>query len=379
MNVLEKQDDIETIVTELTGILATATRYPAEILEPDADFEFDLGIDSVKLGEIVSVLRAELHIPEALQLPLERFRTITLAASALVEIATPPAASSNGVAHADPVPVPAAAVSTPARLASVSALAGSNGGRPFQGKLALDTGSGRGIGKDIARVLAALGATVVVNAFHSREAGETAAREIREAGGDAHFLWGSVANERQRTGLFNEIESRFGGLDFLICNASNKLIGPIDRIREEDWDKGFRTNVVALHHMSLLAAELMGKRGGAHIVALSSTAAHRYIEGFACIGALKSAVESLSRTMAVEFERYNVSVTCLSPGPVEGELITKFPDADRQIGHWKSLSLGKRLVTSDEVANFVSFVLLGAVPSLNGSVIAFDCGLNYAL
>ncbi|HTV73525.1 MAG TPA: SDR family oxidoreductase [Candidatus Acidoferrales bacterium] len=369
------------LVETITNVVAETTRYPREILEKDADFEHDLGIDSVKLGEIVVVLRNELRISETTQLPLDRFRTIAQAAAALSELLAPPApVSRNGARHAEPPP--AAVVPPPGstpRFVDLVTLATQNGGRPFKGRTVLVTGSGHGIGRDLAVMLASLGAKVVVNAFHSRDAGEATTREIQEAGGDAHFIWGSVANERQRIAMFEEIENRLGGLDFLICNASNGLIGPFEQIREEDWEKGFRTNVVGLHHMALLASKLMAKRGGGKIVTLSSTASYRHINGFGCMAALKSAVESLTRTMAVEFERYNVSVTCLSPGPVEGELITKFPDATRQIAHWKELSIGKQLVVSHEVANFVTFLLLGAVPSLNGSVIVFDHGLSYAL
>jgi enoyl-[acyl-carrier protein] reductase III len=369
----------DALITTITRVVAQTTRYPVDILQPDADFEHDLGIDSVKLGEIVVVLRTELGLNEAQHIAADRFRTIADAAAALSGLlttaTTPPELFSVGASPA----VSSAALPAQRPAADLVTLVTQNGGKPFLGKTVLVTGSGHGIGKEIAQSLGALGATVVVNAFHSREAGESTTREIIAAGGDAHFIWASVANARQRAAMFDEIESRFGGLDFLICNASNGLIGPFDGIREEDWEKGFRTNVVGLHHMSLLAAELMSKRGGGKIVTLSSTASYRHINGFGCMAALKSAVESLTRTMAVEFERHNVAVTCLSPGPVEGDLITKFPDADRQIQHWKDLSIGKRLVTSYEIANFVGLLLLGIVPSLNGSVIVFDHGLSYAL
>ncbi|MCL4167095.1 UNVERIFIED_CONTAM: hypothetical protein GTU68_004790, partial [Idotea baltica] len=94
------------------------------------------------------------------------------------------------------------------------------GTKSLAGKIALVTGSGRGVGKVIARVLSARGATVIVNSFHSREAGEETAAEINRSGGQAIHIWGSVANPAQVDDMFNEIESRFGRLDILVCNAS---------------------------------------------------------------------------------------------------------------------------------------------------------------
>ena len=380
-------DDRDAIVAELTRIIAETTRYPAEILEPHADFEHDLGIDSVKLGEIIVVIRARYAIDEARTLDPSALRTIASTATAISDMLQirsvvdgaqrlVRAGAHDGSAAATAAPRPASSVMG---LADLAVLAGRNGGKPFLGRTVLVTGSGRGIGRDLALSLGSLGATVIVNAFHSRAAGEETAQDIRAAGGEAHFIWASVANDMQRVAMFDEIERTYGGLDFLICNASNGILTNFADISEDDWEKGFRTNVVGLHQMSLLAAKQMHRRGGGKIVTLSSTASYRHIEGFGCMGALKLAVESLTRTMAVEFERYNVAVTCLSPGPVDGELITKFPNADRQIAHWQDLSIGKQLVTNAEIANFVAFLLIGAVPSLNGSVIVFDNGLNYAL
>lgn len=355
----------EEFVQLLTDVVAEATRYPREILEPQADFEHDLGIDSVKLGEIVVVMRKRLELPETLKLPVERFRSIEKAAQTLAEMCAPTLAQPAQVEEQREV-------TEPLVMPSVSA-------KPFAGKVVLITGSGRGIGRNLALHFASLGASVVVNAFHSRDAGEATTQEIVASGGDAHFVWGSIANERHREGIFAEIEQRYGRLDYYIGNASNGLIAEFEQIKEEDWEKGFRTNVIGLQQSSVLAARLMARNGGGTIITMSSSASHRHIHAFGCMAALKCAVESLTRTMAVEFAKYNVKVMCISAGPVEGDLITKFPDSDAAIRHWRDLSIGNRLVSSEEIAHLAAFILSGVAPSLNGTVIVMDNGMSYAI
>ena len=90
----------------------------------------------------------------------------------------------------------------------------------LRGRVALVTGSGRGVGRTIARLLAKRGATVIVNSFHSREAGEQTAAEIIDQGGQALHVWGSVANPAHVDNVFDEITHRIGQLDILVCNAS---------------------------------------------------------------------------------------------------------------------------------------------------------------
>ncbi len=114
---------------------------------------------------------------------------------------------------------------------------------PLAGRVALVTGSGRGVGRTIARLLAARGATVVINSFHSRDLGDQTAQDINASGGAAIHIWGSVANPQHVDGMFDQLEQQIGYLDVLICNASDGRIGSFTNISTEDWDRAFRTNV----------------------------------------------------------------------------------------------------------------------------------------
>jgi enoyl-[acyl-carrier protein] reductase III len=350
------------LLAGVTQAFADMTRYPVEVLTPDADFENDLGIDSVKLGEIFALLRDKYQLPPA-EVLRERWKAETIRSiNAIVD----------GIASLRKEPAqPAPAVQTPPAAVLPTNEVSASG--KFAGKIVLITGSGRGLGRDLALHMGSLGATVLVNSFHSRQAGEATTEEIKQGGGTAHHLWASVANLGQLHKMFDTIESEFGGLDFLVCNASNGLLAPIDKIRAEHWEKALRTNVIGLHQCAMRARPLMKARGGGRIVTMSSVAAHRYVDYFGCMGPMKAAVESLTRFLAVEFQPDNILVNCISAGAVYGELIEKWPDRDRLLPIWEA-GAGGRLCTGADVASFLEYLLGSGASMVNGSILIMDGG-----
>ena len=374
----------EALLAELVAIVASVTRYPAALVQPDARFEDDLGIDSVKQAEILAAVVA--RYPQAKGLDVRRDKLETLAAVALALSPRLPAASlpevppsrspseapSVSEAHAAPSR-PAAPRPEPAREAPAVLRVHTRG--PLHGKVALVTGSGRGIGRLIAMRLAELGASVVVNAFHSRAAGEQTAAEIRAAGGEAIFAWGSVANEAHIQTIFAQIDQAYGRIDFLVCNASDGIIGPFDQVTPQDWDRAFRTCVTGTHLCAMAAAERMRGRGGA-IVTLSTITAHRYLRGFGSQGVVKAAVESLTRYLACELAPQGIRTNCVSAGPVYGELLEKFQDAEQTIAHWERITPGGQLCRPEDVVSVVEMLLDERSARVNGAVWVVDGGVS---
>lgn len=379
------EGDIEKAVI---SIFAETTRYPAEVLDPMAHLEDDLGIDSVKRSEILLALQKRFGLPPDLQVPpemLTTIRDITAAIGAYVKsgveeqrqpVAVNPQkepfsarqSSGNGSITGSRVSHQHTELShSNARLIA-------EGHKPFTGKVALVTGSGHGIGRAIALRIAALGASVVVNSFHSRERGDETVQHIQEEGGDAVHLWGSVANQSQLQHVFDQIDDRLGHLDFFVSNSSNGIIGPLRDVTEEQWKRAFQTNVIGLHQGALRAAELMKRRGGGKIVTLSSPGAHRHIRHFGCMGPIKAAVESLSLYLAVEFADLNIQVNCISAGPVYGTLLSKYPDSEHLIPYWESLSAQNRLTGERDVADLVTYLLSSGSDKMTGSVVLMDAG-----
>lgn len=345
------------------AVFARVTRYPEELLTLEADLEDELGIDSVKQAEVLAVLVKELGLVRG-PAPSRRLRTIAAiceeARAQLPAPAAPPAPAREARVHVLPSPAPAPAQRD----------------LPFAGKIALVTGSGKGIGKVIATRLARAGATVVVNSFHSRDEGERTVQEIVAAGGKALHLWGSVAQEEHLERMFSTLAAQLGGLDFLVCNASNGLIGPFDRISPRDWDKAFRTCITGTYECAMRARPLMARRGGGSIVTMSTSMSQRYTYDLGCQGVVKAGVESLTRYLAAELAPEGIRTNCVSAGPVHGELLGMFPDAPGRIARWESATPGGQLCTADDVADVTELLLGPKTRRVNGAIWVVDAGLS---
>lgn len=385
----------QLLVERVQTVIARATRYPPEVLTEDANLENELGIDSVKMVEIFALLREEFGIGEERKIKRDEATTIgaiarlleTLTAvdkvpalsaptqpEVVVRIAAPasgPATVPAVVRHESP------AVAAPSYMPIVLPRKDARPAATLTDKIVLVTGSGRGIGRTIATELAAQGATVIVNSFHSRDAGDATCADIVGAGGRAIHVWGSVANEAHVTRIFEEIGQRFRRLDALVANASDGFIGPFEALTAAHWERGFRTNIVGLHQCAVAAARLMS--GGGQIITMSTTASRHTLRDFTCQGVLKSAVESLSRYLAVELARQGVRVNCISAGPVHGELLHRLPNAEARIANWIALTPAGELTEPGEVAKLAAFLIGNPLRSTTGSVITVGGGMSLSM
>ena len=219
------------------------------------------------------------------------------------------------------------------------------------------TGSGHGVGRTIARLLAACGAAVIVNSFHSRDLGEQTAAEINASQGQAIHLWGSVANPQQVDDIFDQVEQQFHHLDILVCNASDGRLGSFTDIAQADWDRAFRTNVTGHHQCAMRASQLMQRRGGGSIITMSSIAAHRYVEGLGGQGVVKAAVESMTRYLACELAEFGIRTNCVSGGPVYGEVMEQYPEARATLNYWESIVPDGELCSPLDLASTVAFLV----------------------
>ena len=225
------QNSESDLLETIQQIFVEVTRYPLEILDPVADLEEDLGIDSVKLGEVFSVLRERYKLPDDLEIPRNGFRTLRdIAAGLIVYAGGPPpqSQSSNSMPALSDAQLSTANFAAASVESTASALYSYQkpNSKPFTGKVLFVSGSGRGLGKDIATYLAELGASVVVNSFHSRAKGELTAEEIRDQGGDALHLWGSMANPEHVDRVFDRDRSTIWPARFLYRQRVQRHVGP---------------------------------------------------------------------------------------------------------------------------------------------------------
>lgn len=247
----------------------------------------------------------------------------------------------------------------------------------FHNKIALVTGSGRGIGRAIALHLANLGADLVVNFFRNRAPAEETAGLIREMGRRAVVVKANIGEIEGIGSLFDQVESAYGGLDLLVHNAASGFNRPVLEQRPKGWDWSMNINARSLLFMAQRAVPLMEPRGGGAIVSISSPGGGRVLPDYVSVGASKAALESLTRYLAIELAPRNIVVNAVSPGIVLTGALKHFDtlraDADL-VDRARSLTPAGRLVTPEDVAGLVAFLCSPAAAMIRGQVIVIDGG-----
>lgn len=250
--------------------------------------------------------------------------------------------------------------------------------RIFEGKIALVTGSSRGIGQAIALQLARQGAQIVINYVRNQEPAETTAGLIREMGCRALVVRANIGKIENLEHLFKETEREFGALDILISNAASGFNRPALEQRVEGWDHTMNVNARAFLFGTQFAVPLMEKQGGGKIVAITSPGSARVMPEYVSVGASKAALESLTRYLAVELASKNIAVNAVSPGIVETNALQHFSALSdpaiikRAIEHTPA----GRITTPQDVANVVAFLCSEDAFMIRGQVIVVDGGFT---
>jgi len=242
----------------------------------------------------------------------------------------------------------------------------------IEGKVAIVTGAGGGIGEGYARALVAEGARVVV-AEIDKAKGEAAVATLRDAGGDATFVHVDVGSEESTREMAAKTIEAYGGIDFLVNNAA--LFGGMktESMLEVDW--GYYKNFMNINlDGALLCARAcyrsMKERGGGAIVNQSSTASWM---GIGYYGLAKLGLNGLTHCLARELGPHRIRVNAIAPGPTDTEaLASQVPDAyrDQLVA---SLPLA-RLGTPQDMAGALLFLLSDAAEWVTGHILAVDGG-----
>lgn len=248
----------------------------------------------------------------------------------------------------------------------------------FSNKIALITGSSRGIGKTTALHFARLGADIVVNYFRKREAAEETAREIEALGRRALVIKADVGDPEDINRMFEEVETSFGALDFLVNNAASGYIRPVMEQKVKGWDWTMNINARSALFTTQKAVPLMRKRGGGAIVNLSSIGSARTLPDYVVIGASKGALEAVTRYCAVELSPDNIVVNAVSPGIIATDAIDHFQFAELMLKIGTERTPAGRLVTPQDVANLVAFLCSPEANMIRGQVIFIDGGYMVA-
>lgn len=246
----------------------------------------------------------------------------------------------------------------------------------LEGKVALITGSGRGIGRAIAVRLAQEGADIAVNFLRSRSNAEETAALVRAQGRRAVVLRAHVGDVEQLKQLFAAIRDEFGYLDIFVANAASGLPKPVSQVDLKGWDWSMNINARSLFLGAQQAAALMEGRNGGRIIAITSLGSTRVLPNYGVIGVSKAAIDALVRYYAVELAPRGIAVNAICPGVVDTHALTFFPQHERIIEVSANHTPAGRICAPEDVAGLAAFLCSDAAAMIVGQVITIDGGAS---
>jgi enoyl-[acyl-carrier protein] reductase III len=252
---------------------------------------------------------------------------------------------------------------------------------PFENKVALVTGSGRGIGRAIALRLAQDGADVLVNYVHNQSPAEEVVAQIRNMGRRSIAVRANVGKVEDIGRLFETLAQNFDRLDILINNAASGFNRPALQQKVTGWDFTMNVNARSALFTAQLAVPIMQKNNGGVIINISSPGSNRVMPDYVAVGASKAALESLTRYLAVELAPLNIAVNAVAPGLVETDALRHFSvlgDNTTILQAVKNTPAG-RLVEPVDIAGVVSFLCSPAANMIRGQVILVDGGYTLSV
>lgn len=246
------------------------------------------------------------------------------------------------------------------------------------GKVAIVTGSSRGIGKASAEALAAHGAKVVISSRKQDACEEVAAAINAEHGdGTAIAVAASISDKDALARLVAETRAAFGRIDILVCNAaSNPYYGPLAGIEDEQFRKILDNNVLSNHWLIQQVAPEMRERKDGAIIIVSSIGGLRGSPVIGAYNVSKAADFQLARNYAVEYGPDNVRVNCIAPGLIRTDFaraLWEDPEREKQANRSTPL---RRIGEPHEIAGAVVYLASSAAAFMTGQAMVIDGGVT---
>ncbi|MBN9062886.1 MAG: short-chain dehydrogenase [Rhizobiales bacterium 65-9] len=248
------------------------------------------------------------------------------------------------------------------------------------GKVAIITGSSRGIGKAIAHRLAEHGAQVVISSRNAEPCQNAAAEINASVGRDAAIaVPASISSKSDLESLVASTVDRFGAVDILVCNAaSNPHYGGMATISDEKFRKTLDNNILSNHWLAQMVAPQMIARRDGVIIIISSIGG---MKGSAEIGAYnisKAADFQLARNLAVELGPHNIRVNCIAPGLIKTDFAKALWEDEATLKRVTSTAPLRRIGSPDEVAGAAVFLASQAGSYVTGQTVVVDGGMTIA-
>jgi NAD(P)-dependent dehydrogenase (short-subunit alcohol dehydrogenase family) len=246
------------------------------------------------------------------------------------------------------------------------------------GKVAIVTGSTRGIGRASAEALAAHGAKVVISSRKQDACDEVAAALDAQFGeGTALAVAASISDKAALEHLVNETRRVFGRVDILVCNAaSNPYYGPLEGIADDQFRKILDNNILSNHWLIQMVAPEMRARKDGSIIIVSSIGGLRGSPVIGAYNVSKAADFQLARNYAVEFGPDNVRVNCIAPGLVRTDFARALWEDPERIKVTNSTTPLRRIGEPEEIAGAVVYLAGKASAFMTGQAMVIDGGVT---
>jgi 3-oxoacyl-[acyl-carrier protein] reductase len=239
-------------------------------------------------------------------------------------------------------------------------------------RVAIVTGGSRGIGRQVARQLAADGFAVVVGYAGDKEAAQEAVREVEATGGTAFAARADVGDEAEVAALFDLAEATYGGVDAVVHAAGRMLLAPVAELDLDELDALYRTNIRGTFVVDQQAARRL--RPGGALVNFSSSVVGLAFPSYGAYAASKGAVEALTLILARELRGRDVTVNVVAPGPTATDLFLDGKD-EETVARLAAQPPLERLGTPRDIASVVSFLVGPGGRWVNGQVLRANGGI----
>ena len=242
------------------------------------------------------------------------------------------------------------------------------------GKVAIVTGSSKGIGRSIAMQMARHGAKVVIS---SRKAGpcEEVVAEIEQLGGTAIAVPANISDKAQLENLVAEARRRLGPVDIVVCNAaSNPHYGPMMGLPDDMFDKIMRNNILSsLWLVKMALPDMQAKKDGA-VILISSISGIKGSDTLGAYGVSKAADMALVRNLAIELGKDNIRVNAIAPGLIKTDFAKPLWDSEQNADYFLGSQSIKRLAEPDDIGGVAVMLAAQAGRFITGQVIVADGG-----
>ena len=246
----------------------------------------------------------------------------------------------------------------------------------LSGKVALITGSTKGIGKSIAEEMARAGAKVVISS-RKADAVDKVTKELTDAGLEAIGVPCNIGSKEELQNLVDKTMAKWGRIDILVCNAAiNPHFGSITKVTDDVFDKMMGSNIRSIFWLSNMVLPQMAERKDGAMIIISSIAALRGSNVNGLYGVTKAADAGLGRALAVEWGPHNIRVNSIAPGLIKTDFARALWEDEERRKRREAMSPLRRLGDPVDIGGVAVFLASDAARFMTGQLLVIDGGVS---